>query len=101
MVPLTLHSAEELAEAADRLKREGDDELVSQFLVNMAYVYNEKDVKRFEMLFAKETREIAELTWLGKDLIAKGRNEGRKQGERQALRTSESLIRSLINSRFP
>lgn len=101
LMPLTRHSAKELARAADRLKREGDEELISQFLVNMAYVYNGEDVKRYEMLFAKETQEIAELTWVGKNLIAKGRKQGERIAQRRALRAMERGIRAMITERFP
>lgn len=101
LVALSQHSPAELAEAADRLKRQGDEELISQFLVNMAYVYNEEEVTRFEMLFAKETREIAELTWLGKGLIAKGRKQGERIAQRRALRSMQDGIRDMIEARFP
>lgn len=110
LLPLTRHDRAELMVAAERLKREGDEELISQLLVNMAYVYDKKEVKEFEMLFAKETREIAEMTWVGRDLIAKGRKEGNRRGlargRQEGVQTGiqaglAEAVRMMAEARFP
>ena len=107
LVPLCRHTWRDLEKAAELLRQEGDEDLISQFLSNARVRYAEEEIARIEkMLFERETVEILAGTKAGKKLVRDTRKDATRKGiekgvDKGRLIGIQDAIRQVLEDRFP
>jgi flagellar biosynthesis/type III secretory pathway protein FliH len=101
LVPLMLHSEEELDEAGLRLAKTRNENAIVQFLLFAARKYDRNELRRRYGMFEQATVEIAKTTEFGQEIMQAGRREGLEEGMEKGRQVMLDAIRAVLRRKFP